>query len=601
LDDRFLQYYERELTFIREMGAEFARRYPKIAGRLLIEPDKCEDPHTERLIEAFAFISGRIHKKVDDDFPEITESLLNVIYPHYVNPIPSMAVVKFEPIAKNIPETGYDIANATTIYSKPVRGAPCRFITCQPVTLWPVDVVSAQLRDPKDLVSGAQQAILIEIKRLAKIDFAQLTWSKLRFFLNGPSQHIFHLYELIFNQVCGVVLECVDDRGASHAIPLPADTIKPVGFDPEEAILPCPQRSFTGYQLLTEYFSFPEKFLFFDLCGLEKMRGSAFTDKLQIWIYLDRVAEPTLVVNQDTFCLHAAPAVNLFRRIAEPIRVENRKTEYPVIPDLRRQFATEIYSIDRVKATSPASPDKSIEFRPFYSIRHHLESDEGTDRRVFWHAQRRVSPRKGDSGTEMFISFTDLDFNPADPGVEVVTVHTTCTNRDLPARLPFGDPDGDFDLEIEGPVAKIISIIKPTPTRRPYLGGELQWRLISHLSLNYLSLVEGGEEALKEILKLYDFDNSPSTHQQIAGIVSLQTEHVTKRVGQSFCRGVRVTLLFDEDKFIGSGLYLFASVLERFLAQYVSVNSFSQLVAKTLQRKEVLKSWLPRNGNQILL
>ena len=601
MDDRFLQYYERELTFIREMGAEFAKKYPKIAGRLLIEPDKCEDPHTERLIEAFAFISGRIHKKIDDDFPEITESLLNILYPHYINPIPSMAVVKFEPIAQNISEAGYDIANGTTIYSKPVRGAPCRFMTCQPLTLWPVDVELAQLRDPKDLVNGAQQAILIQLKLLANINFSQLTWRKLRFFLNGPSQHIFHLYELIFNHACGVVLESVNNQGVNHSIHLPVDSIRPVGFEPDEGILPCPQRSFPGYQLLTEYFSFAEKFLFFDFCGLEKMQGAAFTDNMQIWIYLNRIAKPNLIINQDTFCLHTVPAVNLFKRVAEPIRVEHRKTEYPVIPDLRRQFATEIYSIDRVKATSPSSPDKSVEYRPFYSMRHHLESDEGANRRVFWHAQRRASPRKEDSGTEMFISFSDLDFNPADPGVEILTVHTTCTNRDLPARLAFGNPDGDFDLEIEGPVAKIVSIIKPTPTRRPYLGGELQWRLISHLSLNYLSLVAGGEESLKEILKLYDFDNSPTTRQQIEGIVSLQTEHVTKRVGQSFCRGVRVTMVLDEDKFIGTGLYLFASVLERFLAQYVSVNSFSQLVARTLQRKEVLKTWPPRSGDQILL
>jgi type VI secretion system protein ImpG len=299
--------------------------------------------------------------------------------------------------------------------------------------------------------------------------------------------------------------------------------------------------------------------------------------------------------------MHATPAVNLFERIAEPIRVEHQKTEYFVVPDIRRMHATEVFSIDRVKATSLSAAGKEFEYRPFYSIRHHLDKDKEAEKTAFWHVQRRASQRQGDSGTDVFISFTGSDLKPQDPGVEILTVHTTCTNRDLPARLPFGDPEGDFDMEVEAPTAKINSIIKPTPTRRPHLGGELQWRLISHLSLNYMSLVQGGEEALKEILKLYDFDNSPSTRQQIEGIMSLQSRHVTKRIDRSFCRGVQVTITFDEDKFVGAGLYLFACVLERFLAQYVTVNSFSQLVAKTLQQKEVLKTWHPRNGNRILL
>jgi type VI secretion system protein ImpG len=271
------------------------------------------------------------------------------------------------------------------------------------------------------------------------------------------------------------------------------------------------------------------------------------------------------------------------------------------VPDVRRSNATEVFSIDQVTATSMRTPGKQIEFKPFYSIRHHLNHDDDTEGRVFWHMQRRPSARRDDAGTDVFLSFTGFDFTPLDPGVEILTVHTTCTNRDLPARLPFGDPSGDFDMEVEAPVARITSVIKPTPTRRPYLGGELQWRLISHLGLNYMSIVQGGEDALKEILKLYDFDNSPSTRQQIEGVVSLKAEHVTKRIGQSFCRGVQVTVEFDEDKFVGAGLYLFAGILERFLAQYVSVNSFSQLIAKTIQRREILKKWPPRTGNQVLL
>ena len=185
--------------------------------------------------------------------------------------------------------------------------------------------------------------------------------------------------------------------------------------------------------------------------------------------------------------------------------------------------------------------------------------------------------------------------------MEVVTLHSTCTNRDLPSRLPFGDSGGDFFLEVAAPVSRIRCLLKATPSLRPSLGAALQWRLISHLSLNHLSIAQGGKEALQEILTLYDFENSPITRQQIQGITSLESQHITKRVGQSFCRGVQVTVTFDESKYVGTGLFLFACILERFLGQYVSINSFSQLIAKTIQKKEALCIWPPRNGNRILL
>lgn len=601
MEDNLLNYYERELTFIREMGAEFARKYPKIAGRLLLEPEKCEDPHTERLIEAFAFLSGRIHKKIDDDFPEITESLLSIIYPHYISPVPSMSIVKFDPIAQNIPPAGYHIDKGTTLYSKPVGGTPCQFNTSQPVVLWPVAVEAAGLEDPKHLKKGARQAISIQLKTFNNIKISQLSWQRLRFYLNGPSQHIYHLYELLFNHACHVELEGPTAAGKPCLIELDPSVIAPVGFNPDEGTLPQPRRAFPGYLLLLEYFCFPEKFLYFDLTGLEKLRGIKLLDTLTVRIYLNRSTKQNLVINPDTFCLNTTPAVNLFKRIAEPIRVENRKTEYRVVADVRRQNAMEIFSVDRVTATAVNRPGKLMEFKPFYSIRHHLGENVLQDRRAFWHFQRRSSGQKDDQGTEIFLSFADLDFKPTEPGVEILNVNVTCSNRDLPARLPFGNRDGDFDLETAAPVARIVCMVKPTQVRRPARGGALQWRIISHLSLNYISIVTGGEDALREILRLYDFDDSPTTRQQIEGIAGVDSQHVTRRIGQAFCRGVGVTITFDQDKYVGTGLYLFACVLERFLAQYVSVNSFSQLTANTIQRKEAIKRWAPRSGNQILL
>ncbi|MGC9323799.1 MAG: type VI secretion system baseplate subunit TssF [Desulfomonilia bacterium] len=601
MDDSLLRYYERELTYFREMGSEFAKKYPKIAARLQLEPDKCEDPHTERLIEAFAFLCARIHRKIDDDFPEITESLLSIIYPHYLNPIPSMSVVKFEPIKPNIPPTGYRIPEGTTVYSKPVGGTACQFSTAYPVTVWPLEVASAGLKDPLRQVRGAQKAIQIGLKTFTNQKISSLPLETLRFFLNGPHQHIFNLYELLFNNVCHVECQYTDKKGSPVVVELSPRDILPVGFDPEEALLPYSNRSFPAYILLFEYFCFPEKFLFFDLKGLKQIGKAASSDALDIWIYLDRPPRTDIVINQDTFCLNTSPVVNIFKRIAEPIRIERQKTEYRLVADVRRQMATEVFSVDRVIASPTGQGEEQVEYRPFYSVRHHLEDPDSGTRRVFWHTQRQPSGKKGDSGTEVFLSFADLDFKPTDPGVDIITVETTCSNRDLPARLSFGDPSGDFTMDIAAPVSRIMSLVKPTPTRRSTLGGSLQWKLISHLSLNYLSIVQGGEEALKEILKLYDFENSPSTTQQISGITSVSSRHITRRMGESFCRGLHVSVVFDEDKYIGSGLFLFACILERFLAQYVSVNSFTQLEARTVQRKDALKTWPPRSGNQVLL
>lgn len=601
MEDQLLSYYERELTFIRRMGAQFAGKYPKIAGRLLLEADKCEDPHTERLIEAFAFISGRIHKKIDDDFPEITEAILNIVYPHYIRPIPSMTIVTFAPIPQNIPPVGSSMPRGTRLFSKPVRGVPCQFTTSQEVTIWPVEVVSAALQDPERLVNGAQQVLTVDLKTFGGIPVSELAWDRLRFFLQGQHQHVFLLYELIFNHVCHVECEARGRNGRPVRVPLPGEAVQPVGFERDEGILPHTKRSFPGYRMLYEYFAFPEKFLFFDLAGLNRLSGRDLADTLRILIYLDTTPRARLPVDRNTFQLNASPAINLFQRIAEPIRVDQRRPDYPVIPDIRRQEATEIFSVDRVTATPAGETDAAVEFKPFYSIRHHLGEGAGEERKVFWHLKRRLSGKKGDAGTDLFLSFTDLDRRPADPGVEILTVHVTCTNRDLPGRLPFGDPEGDFDLETAAPVARIGSLIKPTPTRRPFLEGSLQWRLISHLSLNYMSLVTGGEDALKEILSLYDFENTAATRQQIQGIAGLTSRYVTKRVGRSFCRGVQATLTFDEEKYVGAGLFLFSAVLDRFFGQYVSVNSFSQLEVKTLQKKDLVKRWPPRSGDRILV
>ena len=261
----------------------------------------------------------------------------------------------------------------------------------------------------------------------------------------------------------------------------------------------------------------------------------------------------------------------------------------------------EIFSVDEVVSVDPASHD-TIAFEPFYSYRHATMRDK---KQTFWHGSRRQTTRRNSEAIDVYLTLVDMTGKPMRPNVDTVTVRLTCTNGDLPARLPFGNEKGDLELEGAAPIKRIVMLKKPTNTVRPPTGRSALWRLISHLSLNYLSLVENGREALQHILRLYNFTDSAYIQKQIEGLVKLESERHFARVisehGISFARGTRIRLELDEEQFVGGGVYLFASVLERFLGLYVSLNSFSQLVVRTSQRREDLEQWPPRAGHKILM
>lgn len=622
--DELLGYYERELAFLRQMGAEFAHKYPKIAGRLQLDADKCEDPHVERMIESFAFLAGRIRLKVDDEFPEVTESLLNVLYPHYLSPVPSMSIAQFTLDSQQGKlTTGYKIEREAVLYSQPFQGTPCRFRTSYPVIVWPIEVTSAALEslDPVDTQGRWKEAVIrislscINDTKLSDLklgDEQQLRRiESLRFYLNGDPHLVYAIYEMIFNKATRVELRAHSmstgnlQRPAQRPIVLPPSTLKSVGFEPGEGMLPYSARSFLGYRLLTEYFAFPEKFLFFDVAGLDKAAQAGFGDRFDILIYVRDVPAPRATIDASVFQLGCSPIINLFTKIAEPIQLNQKQNEYHVIPDVHRQMATEVYSIDSVITADPYLKT-TRHFQPFYSFRHAYDDEYD---RTFWYANRRASQRPDDPGTEVYVSLVDLAFNPHIPAAETVTLHTTCTNRDLPSHLPFGGREGDFEVETGAPLSRVRCLRKPTDTARPPLRRGQQWRLISHLALNHLSIVggesEGAREALREILLLYDFMDTAATRKQIAGVSSVSSRRVVRqtgsRIGSGFVRGVETSIEFDEDQYVGSGVFLFASVLERFLALYSSINSFSQLAAKTRQSEGYLKVWSPRSGEQILL
>ena len=606
--DELLANYERELTFLRQMGAEFAAQYPKVASRLQLEPSRCEDPHVERLIEAVALLAARIHLRLDDDFPEITQALLNMVYPHYTRPIPSMSVAEFH-LREGKLTTSVSVPRHSTLYSKPVEGMPCTFRTCYATEVWPMSVTDAQWTsldrlDPPIKAPGVVAALRVRIDCWAGVSLATLPLSTLRFFLNGEPALVHTLYELLCGNCRSIILRDPRPTFRQRPIELFPDALRPVGFDDEESLLPYSHRSLSAYRLLQEYFAYPDKFFFLDLRGMDAARAAGFQESVEIVFLIspferaDRQEALEAGVGPRTLRLGCTPIINLFPHTAEPIQMDQTKYEYPVSPDFRHNRALEVFSIDEVVCVYEKSGE-TAKFEPFFAFRHSTRQKEPR----FWNATRRAGAESG-STTQMFLALVDMAGEPVALDLDTLTIRCTCSNGDLPARLPFGEEHGDFDLEGSSAIARIVSLRKPTPTLRPAVGRDTLWRLISHLSLNYLSLVEGGREALQEILRLYQ-SSSPQLEQQVDGILEVRSDRRFARVigdhGISYVRGMRVELDLDEDRFVGGGVYLFSSVLEHFLAQYVSMNSFSQLAVRTRQRKEILKEWAPRAGNRILL
>lgn len=627
--DELLGYYERELVFLRRMGAEFARKYPKIAARLLLDEEKIEDPHVERMIEAFAFLTSRVSLKLDDELPEITRSFLNVLYPHYLSPIPSMAIAQMSYGSPKDKLTAVQqLERGAKLNSRPVEGTPCRFRTAYDVQLVPIELEEAALESnaPKDgRGKYADSYIRLSMRCFGdsnlhemKVGGTEKPLEYLRFYLNGDPQLVFPLYEIIFNHAKAVEFRPKETPMSNRMmntitniqlkmpdpVILPETFIQQVGFAEDEAILPYTKRSFPGYRLLTEYFAFPYKFLFFDIHGLDQAVDQKFGSHFDILIHLKDITPPIAPITADTFRMGCTPIVNLFSRTADPIYLSQQKYEYHVIPDVHRQKTTEIYSIDQMLTINPRT-NVTREFSPFYSLRHaYGEQLE----KSFWYATRKDSQRPDDNGTEMFVTLVDSEFNPRVPTAEVLTIRTHCTNRDLPAKLPFGGKTGDFEVEETALISNVRCLTKPTETIRPPQKRSTQWRLISHLNLNYLSLVgdkDGSPEALQEILHLYNFSDTSALRNQILGIKSVESRTVVRRIGDrigaGFVRGLETTITFDEEQFVGSGLFLFASVLERFMGVYASLNSFNQLVVKTEQREGEIKRWKPRTGEQVLL
>lgn len=620
MDTRLLRHYENELSYLREMGAEFAEAYPKIAARLGMDSAEVLDPYVERLLEGVAFLSARVQLEMELQFPAFTRHLLEIVYPHYLAPTPSMMVAAFDPDPANAAMAdGYTLKRGTQLRSALGEGdqTACVFTTSQDVTLWPIDIVEAEYLDGRgQLVAAgisrdveARAGIRLRLRRRGMEPISGLSLDRLTLFLNNKVGRNWDLHELLSTQVTGMAARSTDRR-ADWVLDLPNAKVTPRGFDMSEALLPTPKRSFDGYRLLQEYFGMPERFHFVDLQGLAPALQKSTNRDVDIYLMLrDGMPDMAASVSAEAFTLHATPAINLFDKRCDRVLLTTADVEHHIVPDRTAPLDFEIYDLKSVRGISEKG-DKDVDFRAFYS------SDDFTAagdihpsyftqfRRMRQRSERErlKGVRTSYLGSELYLTLVDPQQAPYPIDLGQLSVQATCTNRDLPLLLATGAPDV-FHLPDGGPVAHVTTPVAPTRPR-PSLGqGDTAWRLISHLSLNYLSIVDtdngGGIQALRELVGIYAPANDKTVEKQIEGMISIESRPIVRRMSDGVLstavRGLELKLEFDDSFFEGTSVYVLASVLERFFRRYVTINSFTETVLFTRQRGEIAR-WKPETG-----
>jgi type VI secretion system protein ImpG len=627
MDPRLLRYYNRELQHVREMGGEFAREYPKIAGRLGMEGFECADPYVERLLEGFAFLAARIQLKLDAQQPVFTQHLLEMIYPHYLAPIPSMAVVQLQPdVRESALVAGHAVARHTALRSVIAQDdrTACEFRTAHDVVLWPIELTEAKYFETPAAIAAAgvpippgktvRAGLRLKFNVTAGAQASMLAMDELPVFIAGADELPKRLYEqLLGNAVSYMVRAAGADGLVSETFD--ASRIRAKGFDDSEALLPYTDRSFSGYRLLQEYFACPERFLFAVFTGLKSVLARSQSSEFEIVVLFDRsVARLHNAVDAGNFRLFCTPAINLFPRRADRIHLQQGKTEYHVLADRTRPMDFEIHSVSHVEGFGDQQEPEQ-RFQPFY----------GCDERV-WHSgsaafytvrreprllssrQKLRGARSSYVGNEMFIALVDASDAPYSTRLRQVGMRLLCTNRDLPLQMPVGKSQTDFTLDSGAPVSAIRCVAGPTKPRAPTASGETAWRLLSHLQLNYVSLLgdshEEGAAALREMLTLYCDEFDAGARRQIEGVKAVGAQPVVRRIPLpgpiSFGRGLEITLTCDDGAFEGTGAFLLGAVMQQFFARYVSMNSFTETVLRTQERNEVAR-WPARLGKRQIL
>jgi type VI secretion system protein ImpG len=614
MDPRLLEYYNRELQFMRETGAEFARQYPRVAARLGLDGLECADPYVERLLESFAFLAARVQLKIDARQPQFTQHLLDLVYPGFLAPVPSAAIVEFHPdMEEGSLKGGVLIQRGSSLKTPLGKGerTSCEFRTTQDVTLWPLTVTEARYVSGTAALNAlginvdarSKAGIRLRLASVPGLPISALPLDRLVFYVKATASVASRVYEQVLANCIGVQ---VQSEGS-----LPSSCVQEVGFDDRTSLLPVTRPGFGGFRLLQEYFILPERFMFFALQGLSEAFRTCAASEVAITLLLDRV-QPALenALDASQFRLNCTPVINLFPKTCGRVELDRRDVEYHVVPDRNRPQDFEIYSIEKVTAVAQAGGE-TFPVAPFYSVAHRSAANS---ERAYYTMQRRprlasvrqarVGDRTSYLGTECFLSVTDSAHRFERGEAPQADVDVLCTNRDLPIYASFGKGRTDLLLQSGAPVASIRVITGPTSPRAAPTWGEGTWRLISHLSLNYLSIESGGTELLRDFLALYANPNDGVAARQIEGLKAVSFEPVVRRIPLpgpiSHGRGLAITLELDDTSFEGTGVLPLAAALERFFARYVSLNSFTQLQLHSTTRGAI-KQWPVRIGTRHIL
>ena len=574
----FNKYYQDELAYLRDMGREFAALNPESAG-WLAQPGV--DPDVERLLEGFAFLTARIREKLDDELPEFTHSMLQLFWPHYLRPVPSCTVVQFNPKQKAAGKL-QQIKRGTEVASKPIDGTPVLFRTTADVEVSALKVSELEVGPP----SSPYIRLGLE---LTGAQLAKLKLKKLRLFLTGGAA-----VTRALRLALGRYTKSVTARAGDTEVQLPDAKVVCGGFSPKEALLPFPPVSMPGFRLMQEYFAFPAKFMFLDVRGLAPLAELGGANKFELFFELNALPHDMPPASAANVLLNCAPALNLFKHDADPIRIDHARTEYKVRAGGPSPRNYEVYGLSKVVGIRRGDP-KPRTYSPFFTFYRRPTGES----RLY---KTRIVKSPLHEGTETWLTLIG-DGQAEELSTETVSIELSCTNRALPSNLGLGDLN-QSTASSPGQCT-FGNVIPCTSPVSPPLDDDLYWSLLSHLSLNYQSLIN--VDALGEVLRLYDFRSRYDRQAKMAlkrrldGLAAISAAGHTRLSQGTTIRGTRITVEIDEQRFGGEGeVFLFGGVLDEFFAHYVTINSYSELHVKGKKFGEV-HTWPPRTGARITL
>lgn len=615
---KMLEYYNSELAYLREAGAEFSQHYPKIAGRLALHESEVADPYVERLLEGFSFLTARIKLKMDAEFPRFIQRLIEVTYPNYLAPTPSMCIVRFTPgeLVRN-QRSSYWIPRQSRLRSNPIPGASyCEFRTAHAVELLPLQLEHAKFQPiasdlkylPRHSVKPPVSCLKLNFKLSIPLDSKAKDQDQIPIHICGDQQLSSRLYELLLGHNLGIAIRTCD-TSESASWRFISDGLESVGFSDEEALLPYENQAFQGYRLLHEFFALPGRYHFFALKQIKQfLADNPKSRNIEVAILLDKTsAEFEKKVDSSHFALFCTPAINLISMRADRIPLVNNRNEFHVVPDKARPLDYEVYSLSNAEGFDQEHTQLR-QFRPFYATHADDRSNHGAyfscrrEPRITSENILQNGARSTYQGSEVFISLVDQHDAPYDRKLRQLGVDILATNRDLPLLIPTGS-EQDLRPVASLPIDGIRIISGPTRPVSAINEGEMHWRFISHLNLSYHSLAQPDPEqnakTLRELLGLYTVLGDAALGRYSQSLVKCHISTTTRRLpGKgpvTFGRGTAIKIDLDEIPFAGASPYVFGAVLERYLARHASINSFTEMQLISAQRG-LVGNWSSRFG-----